>query len=158
MQIKLMRHQSKNDELRSKYHKVVDELYETDEFKKSGHELIDSHFEYIRNFTLRVFTKLQEKAILAQGELISTSLFHLLLQERNIKSVLLPALCFMRIDKDGEPDAFYIKENMGRELKKHVSGRYHYHPGVHMQKCLWGDRQSETRRKRFHRIVNWCCC
>ena len=64
----------KNDELRSKYHKVVDELYETDEFRKSGHELIDSHFEYIRNFTLRVFTKLQEKAILAQGELISTSL------------------------------------------------------------------------------------
>ena len=53
-------------------------------FRKSGHELIDSHFEYIRNFTLRVFTKLQEKAILAQGELISTSLFHLLLQERGI--------------------------------------------------------------------------
>jgi aspartate kinase len=111
----------KNDELRSKYHKVVDELYSTDEFKKSGHELIDSHFEYIRNFTLRVFTKLQEKAILAQGELISTSLFHLLLQERKIKAILLPALCFMRIDKDGEPDAFYIKENLRRELKKYVT-------------------------------------
>ncbi len=57
----------------------------TEKFRKSGHELIDSHFEYIRNFTLRVFTKLQEKAILAQGELISTSLFHMLLQERNIR-------------------------------------------------------------------------
>ncbi len=112
---------SKNDQLREKYHKVVDDLYTTDAFKKSGHELIDSHFEYIRNFTLRVFTKLQEKAILAQGELISTSLFHLLLQENKIKSVLMPALCFMRIDKDGEPDAFYIKENLRRELKKHVS-------------------------------------
>jgi aspartate kinase len=111
----------KNDELKSKYHSVVDELYETEEFRKSGHELIDSHFEYIRNFTLRVFTKLQEKAILAQGELISTSLFHLLLQERKIKAVLLPALCFMRIDKDGEPDAFYIKENLRRELKKYVT-------------------------------------
>jgi aspartate kinase len=111
----------KNDELRAKYHIVADELYETDSFKKAGHELIDSHFEYIRNFTLRVFTKLQEKAILAQGELISTSLFHLLLQERNIKSVLLPALCFMRIDKDGEPDSFYIKENIRRELKRHTS-------------------------------------
>lgn len=111
----------KNDNLKLKYHQVVDELYSTDTFKKSGHELIDSHFEYIRNFTLRVFTKLQEKAILAQGELILTSLFHLLLQERNIKSVLLPALCFMRIDKDGEPDAFYIKENLKRELKKYAS-------------------------------------
>ena len=112
---------AKNNNLRSKYHQVVDELYSTETFKKSGHELIDSHFEYIRNFTLRVFTKLQEKAILAQGELISTSLFHLLLQETNIKSVLLPALSFMRIDKDGEPDAFYIKENISRELKKHKS-------------------------------------
>jgi aspartate kinase len=66
-----------------------------------------------------VFTKLQEKAILAQGELISTSLFHLLLQERNIKSILLPALNFMRIDKDGEPDLFYIKENIKRELENY---------------------------------------
>jgi aspartate kinase len=109
------------DLLREKYHKVVNDIYETEDFRKSGHELIDSHFEYIRNFTLRVFTKLQEKAILAQGELISTSLVHMLLQERKIKSVLMPALCFMRIDKDGEPDAFYIKENLRRELKKYVS-------------------------------------
>ena len=111
----------KNEELRARYHKVVDELYSSEEYKKSGHELIDSHFEYIRNFTLRVFTRLQEKAILAQGELISTSLLHLLLQERKIKSALLPALCFMRIDKDGEPDTYYIKENLRRELKKYVS-------------------------------------
>jgi aspartate kinase len=108
----------KNDQLRVKYHQVVDELYETEKFLKSGHELIDSHFEYIRNYTLRVFTKLQEKAILAQGELISTSLFHLLLQEKKIRAVLLPALSFMRIDKDGEPDYFYIEENLKRELKK----------------------------------------
>jgi aspartate kinase len=103
--------------LRSKYHQVVEELFSTENFKKSGHEHINSHFEYIRNFTLRVFTKLQEKAILAQGELISTSLFNLLLQETNIKSILLPALSFMRIDKDGEPDSFYIEENIERELK-----------------------------------------
>lgn len=111
----------KNEALRKKYHQVTEELYSTDTFKKSGHELIDSHFEYIRNFTLRVFTKLQEKAILAQGELISTSLFHLLLQESNIKSILLPALSFMRVDKDGEPDSFYIEENIKRELKNYSS-------------------------------------
>jgi aspartate kinase len=107
--------------LRSKYHQVVEELFSTEIIRKSGHELIDSHFEYIRNFTLRVFTKIQEKAILAQGELISTSLFHLLLQEMNIKAILLPALSFMRIDKDGEPDSFYIEENIERELKNYPS-------------------------------------
>ncbi len=111
----------RNNNLRSEYHQVVEELFDTESFKKSGHELIDSHFEYIRNFTLRVFTKLQEKAILAQGELISTSLFHLLLKEKNINSTLVPALSFMRIDKDGEPDSFYIEENIERELKNYLS-------------------------------------
>ncbi|MCU0456817.1 MAG: aspartate kinase [Bacteroidales bacterium] len=105
--------------LREKYHKVVDELYDSEEFRTTGHELINSHFDYINNFTLRVFTKLQEKAIVAQGELISTALFHHLLKERNLKSALLPALNFMRIDKDGEPDYFYIEENINRELRKH---------------------------------------
>jgi aspartate kinase len=109
----------KIESLREKYHSVVDDLFATDEYKQTGHELINSHFDYINNFTLRVFTKLQEKAILAQGELISTSLFHHLLKEKNIKSVLLPALNFMRIDKDGEPDYFYIEENLTRELRKH---------------------------------------
>ena len=112
---------AKIEALREKYHQVVQKLYSTAAFKKSGRELIDSHFDYINNFTLRVFTKQQEKAILAQGELISTSLFQQLLQERKIKSVLLPALNFMRIDKDGEPDYFYIEENISRELEKFES-------------------------------------
>ena len=109
----------KIEALREKYHKVVDDLYESEEYRISGHELVNSHFDYINNFTLRVFTKLQEKAIVAQGELLSTALFHRLLKERNIKSALLPALNFMRIDKDGEPDYFYIEENINRELRKH---------------------------------------
>lgn len=106
----------KNEELRTKYHQVVNDLYATDAFRQTGHELIDSHFDYIGNITLKPITKLQEKYILAQGELISTSLFHNLLRERNIDSVLIPALNFMRIDKDGEPDSFYIAENLKREL------------------------------------------
>jgi aspartate kinase len=109
----------KNEALRSKYFQIVEDLYSTDLFKKEGHELINSHFDYISDVTLNAFTKLQEKAIIAQGELISTALFHNLLRERNIKSVLLPALNFMRVDKDGEPDAFYIAENCKRELSNH---------------------------------------
>ena len=112
---------AKNDALKTKYENVVEELYSNESFKKAGHELIDSHFEHILSFTLMEFSKLHEKAILAQGELMSTALFQLLLEERKIKSVLLPALNFMRIDKDGEPDSFYIKENIKRELEGHIS-------------------------------------
>ncbi len=45
-----------------------------------------------------------EKLILAQGELISTYLFQLLLTQNNVRSRLLPALDFMFINDQGEPD------------------------------------------------------
>jgi len=106
----------KIEKLKGKYHSVVDELYTFDGTRQIGHDIINSHFSYIYGFTQGVLTKVQEKAILGQGELLSTSLFHLLLQERNIRSILLPALSFMRIDKYGEPDIFYIEENLEREL------------------------------------------
>jgi aspartate kinase len=106
----------KNEVLRSKYYQVVEDLYSNDTYKREGHELINSHFDYICDISANGLKKSLEKAILAQGELISTGLFHKLLSERNIRSVLLPALNFMRIDKDGEPDAFYIEENFKREL------------------------------------------
>ena len=112
---------AKIEELRSKYHDIVQELYTFEGTRQIGHDMMNSHFDYILNFTLKSFTKLQEKAILAQGELISTALFHLLLQENNIRSVLLPALSFMRIDKYGEPDLFYIEENLKRELENHTA-------------------------------------
>lgn len=104
--------------LREKYHKVVNELYETEALRKSGLEMINSHFGSLTNIASRSFTKQQEKAVLAEGELMSTALVHLMLQEKNIKSYLLPALNYMRVDKDGEPDYFYIEENLKRELRK----------------------------------------
>lgn len=109
-------------EMRTEYHQVAEGLFATGPFRQTGHELVDSHFDYISNFTLRIFTKLQEKAILAQGELLSTSLFHKLLNEKNIDALLLPALNFMRIDKDGEPDIFYIEENITREIENLPAG------------------------------------
>jgi len=109
----------KINDLGDRYHNVVDDLYSFDGTRQIGHEVINSHFSYLSGFTGGIFTRIQEKAILAQGELISTALFHLLLQERNIRSVLLPALSFMRIDKYGEPDLYYIEENINRELKNY---------------------------------------
>ena len=109
----------KTETLRSKYHAVISELYSTDEYKLSVKRLIDSHFDLIEKFPARSFSRQDEKSIIAQGELMSTAMFHNLLLENNIGSVLLPALSFMRIDKDGEPDSFYISENFNRELKNH---------------------------------------
>ncbi len=102
--------------LEEKYYHVIDELFDSSKYKAKGNELIKSHFTYIKSFTQDMFTLFEEKAILAQGELLSTALIHYYLNEQNISSVLIPALNFMRTDKDGEPDLFYIKENLEREV------------------------------------------
>ncbi|MGE0638560.1 MAG: aspartate kinase [Bacteroidia bacterium] len=107
------------DALHDKYKVLVKELLKTADGLKKGNELIDEHFEYIRNFTKDLFTIHEEKAILAQGELISTALFHYYLEENGEKSVLLPALNFMRTDEEGEPDLNFISENLKRELKNY---------------------------------------
>ena len=105
--------------LEENYLKVVNDLFSTESFKVKGEELIKSHINCIKSFTKDVFTLFEEKTILAQGELLSTALFHYYLSENNIKSVLIPALSFMRTDKDGEPDVFYIKENLNREINSY---------------------------------------
>ena len=102
--------------LEKHYFNVIEELFASSEYIEKGTELIKSHFTHIKSFTQDMFTLFEEKAILAQGELISTALLHYYLNEQNINSILVPALNFMRTDKDGEPDLFYIKENINREI------------------------------------------
>lgn len=107
------------DKLEDKYFAVAKELYSEKEYIEKGNEIVSIHFTYIKSFTQDLFTRYEERAILAQGELLSTALFQLYLMEQGIRSVLLPALNFMRIDTNQEPDNFYIKENLERELSKY---------------------------------------
>jgi aspartate kinase len=107
------------DELEKKYFSFVNELYSTTEGQKKGKDLIDAHFTYLRSFVADMFTVFEEKAILAQGELLSTALFHFYLQEIGLASVLLPALDFMRVDEDGEPVIEYIATELTRILAEY---------------------------------------
>ncbi len=111
------------DSLEAKYGVFVDELYKTDEYKAKGNQLVKSHFDFIRTFTIDLFTVNEEKAVLAQGELISTALFHYMLEEDGYSSVLLPALDFMRIDENSEPDMTYISQNLSTELAKYPNNK-----------------------------------
>ena len=107
------------DALKSKYLIVIDELYKTDVPLLKAKELISIHFDYLKSFTRDLFTINEERAILAQGELISTALFQFLLEEIGIPSVLLPALNFMRLNENAEPDMKFISENIKLELAKY---------------------------------------
>ena len=104
--------------LEQKYDKVIDELLSNADSIKQCKEVIKSHFDYIRSFTESIFTLFEEKIILAQGELMSTAMFNFYLKEQGKNSVLLPALDYMRTDKNSEPDSSYIKEHIAEQINK----------------------------------------
>ena len=105
--------------LEQKYFDLIEELFLTPEFKSEARIITKSLFEYLRSFSKSIFTLFEEKAIVAQGELLSTTIFQLYLNEIGEKSALLPALEFMRIDKNAEPDSNYIAENLAKQLSEH---------------------------------------
>ncbi len=106
--------------LARKYDKHIDELYSTEEYKEKARELVSYHFDYIRSFTKDLFTLFEEKEVLAQGELMSTGMMNLYLKEQGVNSVLLPALDFMRTDKNSEPDPVYLKEKLSQLLAENA--------------------------------------
>ncbi len=106
--------------LEEKYRAVIGQTFHQKASYDKSHELISLHFEYLRSFTRDLFTINEEKAVLAQGELLSTAIFQLLLEEKGIKSILLPALNFMRINQNGEPDLPFITASLTAELSKYA--------------------------------------
>ena len=107
--------------LENKYFKYADELYNTDEYKQKIKEFLKDEFNLLRLSTKDLFTSFEEKCIVAQGEIISTTMVVNHLNEIGIKAVLLNALDFMRTDKNSEPDPQYIKEKL-EELMKENEG------------------------------------
>lgn len=97
---------------------VIDELYATEEYKQKTLKDVRAHFDYIRTFTKDLFTLFEEKVVLAQGELISTAMMNYYLLENGVNSVMLPALDYMKTDKNSEPDTAYIKKNLQELLDK----------------------------------------
>ena len=104
------------NKLEGLYRKHISELYSTEEYKQKTTELVRDVFNYLRSFTKQLFTSVEERIILAQGEIISTNMVTNYLKEQGVSVHLIPALDFMRTDKNGEPDAAYIKEKLTEVL------------------------------------------
>lgn len=105
------------NQLEHTYQSHILKLYDTEEYRLRASETMKEYFNYIRSFTKDLFTLFEEKVILAQGELISSSLIGLYLEEQKIKAAFLPALEYMRTDKNSEPDLSYIKERLLKLLE-----------------------------------------
>ena len=98
--------------LENKYLKLIPELYSQKETAGEARRFVTETFAALEDLTREFFGQLQEKIILAQGELLSTRLMTFYLKEQGVKVALLPALDFMRTDQQGEPDAAYIRQHL----------------------------------------------
>lgn len=100
------------NKLRTKYLGHLPELYSRAETIESVGGFINDKFDYLQSISKENFSAVEEKDILSQGELISTHMVTEYLKEIGIKTSLIPALEFMRIDMDEEPDMHYIRNNI----------------------------------------------
>ncbi|MEC4117409.1 aspartate kinase [Myroides phaeus] len=107
------------DKLFATYKTFIKQLFKTEDGLQAGEEVINHHFSLLEGFSNDLFTSMEERIVLAQGELLSTTLFHFYLKEKGISSVLLAALDFMRIDEEQEPNLEYIKSQLEVELAKY---------------------------------------
>jgi len=107
------------DKLHQHYKQFIQELVKKEDSRKNANQIIDEHFEFL-NIILRIsFSEALNKDILAQGELMSTKLFSVYLTEIGVDHELLPALEFMSIDVNEEPQLGAIRIKLNDLLKKH---------------------------------------
>lgn len=109
----------KIDALEKHYREFITDLLKEPEILAKAEEVLNGHFEFL-NIILKIsFSEALNKDILAQGELLSTKLFSLLLQEKQIRHTWISALDFMSIDGASEPQVGAIKLKLNQILEKH---------------------------------------
>ncbi|OYX18803.1 MAG: aspartate kinase [Algoriphagus sp. 32-45-6] len=111
------------DDLHAHYLAFYPALLQTAEARAKAEEIIKEHFEFL-NILLKIsFNEAINRDILAQGELLSTKLFYTLLGELEIPAVFLPALDFMSIDENSEPELPKISEKLKVILAQYPNER-----------------------------------
>jgi aspartate kinase len=111
----------KIDALRKHYEEFVKELVHTPDSLAKAKMILTEHFEFLQIILKISFSEALNKDILAQGELLSTKLFSVYLEEKGIDHLLLPALEFMSIDANEEPQLHLIRIRLRQLLQKNDS-------------------------------------
>lgn len=107
------------DSLEAQYNEFIENLINKPGILAKAKAIVADHFEFL-NIILRIsFSEALSKDILAQGELLSTKLFSAYLEEKEIDHQLLPALEFMTIDMNDEPQIGSIKVKLTQLLEQY---------------------------------------
>ena len=105
--------------LENHYQKFIDDLLQDAAIHSRAKVILNEHFEFLKITQKISLSDALNKDILAQGELMSTMLFSLFLEQAKIDHALLPALDFMSLDQNEEPDLVLIQEKLNGVLKNH---------------------------------------
>ncbi len=111
----------KVEALEKQYRAFILELLSGEALRAKANEIITEHFEFLRITQKISLSDALNKDILAQGELMSTKLFSLYLEQEKIDHVLLPALDFMQLDANDEPDLVVIESKLKETLAAHAT-------------------------------------
>jgi aspartate kinase len=106
------------EQLQKQYNSFCAELLATPEAKEKAVFCMNEHFEFLYIILKISFSDALNKDILAQGELLSTKLFSIYLEEQHIDHLLIPALDFMTIDNYDEPQIGSIKVKLAQLLHR----------------------------------------
>ena len=110
--------QDKINALEANYQQFVAELLTDESMLSKAKKVLAEHFEFL-SISLKIsYSEALNKDILAQGELLSTKLFCLYLEEQKIDHRLIPALDFMSLDTQDEPQIGTIKVKLAQILQK----------------------------------------
>jgi len=104
--------------LNDKYNDVARELLDDNNGFFKAQVFLNRHHQLLMSMVNQKFSDKEERIIMAEGELVSTNLFQLFMEENN-NSVLLSALDFMHIDQYGEPSTNVIHDRLQKVLANH---------------------------------------
>lgn len=110
--------QDKINALEANYQQFVAELLTDESMLSKAKKVLAEHFEFLSIILKISYSEALNKDILAQGELLSTKLFCLYLEEQKIDHRLIPALDFMSLDTQDEPQIGTIKVKLAQILQK----------------------------------------
>lgn len=105
------------EKLEKSYHDFVQQLLKNSANLEKIIKVINEHFEFLYIILKISYSESLNKDILAQGELLTTKIFSAFLEEKKIEHKLLPALEFMSLDPNDEPNIFEIKEKLNQQLQ-----------------------------------------
>jgi aspartate kinase len=111
--------QEKINTLEAYYQQFISELLNEPAILEKAKKVLAEHFEFLSIILKISFSEALNKDILAQGELLSTKLFCLYLEEQKMEYRLIPALDFMSLDNQDEPQVGTIKVKLAQILQKH---------------------------------------